>query len=329
ASLVIYPNEQISNLMKNYLKNAGIILISFFAFISCNDNNDDSGMEAESYDTTFKVTDAPIDNANVEAVVVTITNVKVDDKALEAFTATTVNLAALVNGKTETLGNLDLKAGSYSNIEFEVDFEKDVNGNAPGCYVQMADGTKDALVASSNKIAIQDKFEVLAKSVNQVVIDFDLRKTVKEDQNTLSNDFNFVTMSEFSAGIRVVNEDLSGKISGTANDANNTSDKIIVYAYEKGTFNADAETKGSGVSKVTFANAVTSSEVSGLNKSYNLSFLKEGEYELVFASYTEDNNKFFFSSMLNAESTTGLNLGALSVASSLQISANVTITGSK
>ncbi len=315
--------------MKNYLKNAGIILMSVFALVSCNDDNDDPGMDAETYDTTFKVTDAPIDNANVEAVVVTITNVKVDGKALEGFTATTVNLAALVNGKTETLGNMDLKAGSYSNIEFELDFEKDVNGNAPGCYVEMADGTKDALVASSNKIAIQDRFEVLAKSANQVVIDFDLRKTVKEDKNTLSSDFNFVTMSELSAGIRVVNEELSGRISGTANDTNNTSDKIIVYAYEKGKFNADAETKGSGASNVTFANAVTSSEVSGLSGSYNLSFLKEGEYELVFASYTEDNNELFFNSMLNAESTTGLNLGAISVSSSLQISANVTITGSK
>tara|TARA_R110002051_G_scaffold24092_1_gene60234 strand:+ start:2822 stop:3769 length:948 start_codon:yes stop_codon:yes gene_type:complete len=315
--------------MKNYLKNAGIILMSVFAFVSCSDNNDDPGMDAESYDTTFKVTDAPIDNANVEAVVVTITNVKVDGKALEGFTATTVNLAALVNGKTETLGNLDLKAGSYSNIEFELDFEKDVNGNAPGCYVEMADGTKDALVASSNKIAIQDKFEVLAKSANEVVIDFDLRKTIKEDENTLTSDFNFVTMSELSAGIRVVNEELSGKISGTANDSNNTSDKIIVYAYEKGKFNADAETKGSGASKVTFANAVTSSEASGLSGSYNLSFLKEGEYELVFASYTEDNGELFFNSMLNAESTTGLNLGAISVTSAIQISANVTITGSK
>lgn len=303
--------------------------MSVFAFVSCTDNNDDPGMDGESYDTTFKVTDAPIDNANVEAVVVTIANVKVDGKALEGFTATTVNLAALVNGKTETLGNMDLQAGSYSNIEFELDFEKDVNGNSPGCYVEMADGTKDALVASSNKIAIQDKFEVLAKSANQVVIDFDLRKTVKEDQGTLSSDFNFVTMSELSAGIRVVNEDLSGKISGTANDANNTSDKIIVYAYEKGTFNADAETKGSGASNITFANAVTSSEVTGLSGSYNLSFLKEGEYELVFASYTEDNNELFFNSMLNAESTTGLNLGAISVTSSVQINANVTITGSK
>ncbi|MEJ1221292.1 DUF4382 domain-containing protein [Sediminicola sp. 1XM1-17] len=315
--------------MKNYLKNAGIILMSVFAFVSCSDNNDDTGMDAESYDTTFKITDAPIDNANVEAVVVTITNVKVDGKALEAFTATTVNLAALVNGKTETLGNLDLKAGSYSNIEFELDFEKDVNGNAPGCYVAMADGTKDALVATSNKIKIQDKFEVLAKSANEVVIDFDLRKTIKEEQGTLSTDFDFVTMSELSAGIRVVNEDLSGRISGTANDANNTSDKIIVYAYEKGKFNADAETKGSGASNVTFANAVTSSEVSGLSGSYNLSFLKEGEYELVFASYTEDNKEFFFNSMLNAESSTGLNLGAISVSSSIQIDANVTITGRK
>lgn len=109
--------------------------------MSCSKNGDDA-MEGESYNTSFEVTDAPIDKAEVEAVFVTIANVSVDGKSLEGFTATTINLAALVNGKTEALGNLDLQAKSYSSIVFELDFDKDVNGEAPGCYVERPMGKK-------------------------------------------------------------------------------------------------------------------------------------------------------------------------------------------
>ncbi|MCM4163926.1 MULTISPECIES: DUF4382 domain-containing protein [unclassified Arenibacter] len=315
--------------MKNYLKISGLALMALVGMVSCS-KDDDAAMEGESYNTSFEVTDAPIDDAEVEAVFVTISNVSVDGKSLEGFNATTVNLAALVNGETKTLGNLDLQAKSYSNIVFELDFDKDVNGDAPGCYVKKANGEKDALVASSNKITINDTFEVLANADNVIVIDFDLRKTIQEEEDGLSKDFNFVTMAELTAGIRTVNTELTGKISGSANDANNTSDKIIVYAYKKGTFNADIETKGKGESEVTFANAITSAEVKGLSGSYSLDFLEEGEYELIFASYNEDdNNGFHFNALLNAESTTGLNLGAIEVSSAIQISANVTVTGTK
>lgn len=297
--------------------------------ISCS-KTDDSITDGKSYNTSFEVTDAPIDKAEVEAVFVTITNVSVDGKSLEGFSATTINLAALVNGKTEAMGHLDLQAKSYSSIVFELDFDKDVNGDVPGCYVEMANGEKDALVASSNKITINDKFEVLANTTNVIVVDFDLRKTIKEEKDGISSDFNFVTMSELSAGIRTVNTELTGKISGSVNDVNNTSDKIIVYAYEKGTFNADVETKGKGESGVTFANAVTSTEVKSINGSYNLDFLEEGEYELIFASYKEDEGSgFYFNALLNVESTTGINLGAITVSSAIQISANVTVTGTK
>lgn len=316
--------------MKNYLKTVTVVFISTLMAVSCSNNDDgDVNMDAESYDTTFKITDAPIDNANVEAVFVTVSSVKVDGTTLEGFNKTTFDLAALVNGETKTLGNLELEAGSYSNIELELDYATDADGNAPGCYVELANGEKDQLEASARKISITDTFEVLASNSNEIIIDFDLRKTIKDEQGTVASNFEFVSMSELTAGIRTVNNEMAGKISGSANDPENTSDKIIVYAYEKGTFNAEVENEGQGDSNVMFSNAVTSSEVSGLNNGYNLSFLKEGEYELVFASYSQDGDGFSFSTLLEAESTTGVNLGAINITSALQISANVTITGTK
>lgn len=315
--------------MRHLFKSSILLLATIFLTQSCSKDDNEGDMSGETYNTTFKITDAPIDNANVEGVFVTITDVRVDGNSLEGFNTTTVNLAALVNGQTATLGNLDLAARSYSNLEFFLDYETDADGNSPGCYVALANGEKDKLTATANKISVNDAFEVFASASNEVIFDFDLRKTIKEEQGTMGSDFEFVSMSELTAGIRTVNEETTGEISGTANDAENTSDRIVVYAYEKGTFNAETETNGQGESNVTFKNAVTSSVVSNTTGSYTLSFLEEGEYELVFASYAKDGDVFYFNALLEAESTTGLNLGAISVSSALQISANVTITGTK
>ncbi|WP_027077467.1 DUF4382 domain-containing protein [Maribacter antarcticus] len=316
--------------MRNYLTTVTIFLATVSIAVSCSKNdNENSNMDAESYETAFKITDAPIDNANVEAVFMTVSNVKVDGTSLEGFNKTTFNLAALVNGQTKTLGNLKLEAGSYSSIELELDYVTDTAGNEPGCYVEMANGQKDQLEASTNKINITNAFEVFASTTNEIIIDFDLRKTIKEEGSDLSSDFEFVSTSELTAGIRAVNEESTGEISGNANDAGDESDKILVYAYEKGTFNAEVETEGQGESNVTFANAITSSELSGLNNAYSLNFLAAGEYELIFVSYTEDGDGFTFNSLLEVESTTGLNLGAINVTSAIQISVNVIITGAK
>ncbi|MDC0008112.1 DUF4382 domain-containing protein [bacterium] len=316
--------------MKNYGKIAAIALLSLMTITSCSKNEDNSMPNStESYDTTFKITDAPIDNANVNAVFVTVSDIKVDGTSLEGFSATTLELSALVNGRTATLGNLGLQAGSYSNIELVLDYDNDAMGSAPGCYVETADGTKDKLEASANSISVTDSYEVFATAANEIILDFDLRKTIKEEQGTTTSDFEFVSMSELTTGIRVLNEETTGEISGTANDAENTSDKIIVYAYEKGSFNAASETQGQGESNIIFANAVTSSAVDANTSSYSLNFLNEGEYELVFASYSSEGDAFTFNSLLEAESAIGLDLGAINVTSAIQLSANVSITGTK
>ena len=317
--------------MKNYGIAAGIFMMTLFTITSCSKNDDSTtSVEGESYNTTFKMTDAPIDNANVEGVFVTVADVKVDGTSLEGFSKTTIELSALVDGKTETLGNLDLAAGSYSNIELQLDYVTDDAGNTPGCYVETIDGEKDAIEASASTISVTDAFEVFASASNEVVIDFDLRKTIKDEQATAtSSDFEFVSMSELATGIRVLNEETTGKISGRASESQDTSDKIVVFAYEKGTFNAETETNGKGDSNITFANAVTSSTVASADGLYSLDFLSEGDYELVFVSYNQNGNQFFFNALLEAESNTGLDLGAISVTSTIQLSTNVTITGAK
>ncbi|WP_424989168.1 DUF4382 domain-containing protein [Flagellimonas sp.] len=313
--------------MKPFLKNVGITMGTVIMMFSCSEDNATENPEGETYNTTYKITDAPVDHAEIEAVFVTVSDVRVDGTSLEGFTKTTFDLSALVNGQTKTLGDLQMEAGSYSNIELVLDYEADMDGNSPGCYVEMADGTKDKIESASQTINITDSFEVFTTNTNEIIIDFDLRKTLKEEEGTLESDFNFVSTSELSAGLRTVNKETTGEIKGTVNDTQDTSDKIVVYAYEKGTYNAEVETQGQGESNIRFANAVTSAEVGGINNSYSLNFLASGEYELIFVSYTKDGNQFYFNSTLEVESTTGLDLGALEVTSALQLSANVTVIG--
>ncbi|WP_248722240.1 DUF4382 domain-containing protein [Seonamhaeicola sp. ML3] len=312
--------------MKTQVKTIILAVILLAGITSCSKNDDPTN--DETYPTAVHITDAPIDNTNVKGAFVTITDVKIDGNSIEGFSKTTIDLMAYQNGSTKLLGNLDLKSRMYSNISLVIDTASDANGNAPGCYILTTDNTKHALASVSNEIQINDSFEVLRSNANKMVIDFDLRKTITS-QTESSNAFDFVTASELSNGLRIVNDLETGEIQGNVSDSENTSDKIVVYAYKKGSFNAESETKGQGASKIEFANAVTSSVVNNITGSYELNFLDEGEYELHFASYnkTDNSNTFKFSAMLNVESSTSVNLGSIKVDANSQLSASVLVLG--
>lgn len=171
----------------------------------------------------------------------------------------------------------------------------------------MAVGEKDKIKSTSGNINISDAFEVFATNANETIIDFDLRKAIKEEQGALETDFDFVTTSELSAGIRTVNAEATGEINGTVKDA-------------------EVETKVQGESQVQFANTVTSTKVGGLDNTDSLNLLAEGEYELIFESYTEQDSELVFNAQLEVESTMGMDLGAIGITSALQLSANVTVT---
>ncbi len=90
-----------------------------------------------------------------------------------------------------------MEAGTYSSLELVLDYDSDMDGNAPGCYVEMADGTKDKIASTSQTIDISDSFEISTTNTNEVIIDFDLRKAIKEKQGESNVRFtNAVTSAE-------------------------------------------------------------------------------------------------------------------------------------
>lgn len=318
-------NTHNPKLMKLFSPAVLALFTLLFAYSACTEDDTDSSSTTGS--VRFEITDAPIDDASVSAVFVTVTDIQVDGQSLQGFNKTTVNVLALQNGNTELLGNTDLEVGSYSDVTLVLDFEVDANGNSPGCYIQETGGTvKHKLESTSNELSLAADVLVEANQQATFVMDFDLRKTVTREDNQGDN-YEFVSQSELEAGIRIVAESRTGVIAGSASDMISNSDKIVVYAYKRGEYNQNTEVSGQGQSNVEFANAVSSAQVDA-NGNYSIHFLEEGDYELNFLSYRENSaGEMELNGSLSVDVVGSLNLGAINVSAQSSTSVDVIVTG--
>ncbi|CAH0996302.1 hypothetical protein EMA8858_02433 [Emticicia aquatica] len=322
--------------MKN-LKFAIIIMSLFLAEISCDKQNNSitpaSQQDPNAPKGTVKIgiTDAPIDASNVSGAFVTITEVRFDGKVYDTFKGPqTINLLQLQNGNSLMLGDGKFQTGSYNKLTLVLDYSKDASGNAPGCYVQKTDGTKEALAISGNakqeiEVTVK-KFDVNESGVTDLMVDFDLRKAVKEKNENSKKSFSFVTYGELQSSIRLINKNITGEIVGKMSNYNATiNGQVLVYVYKKGSFNQNSETNGQGESGVTFKNAVTSAKVDG-SGNFKIAFLEEGDYELHFASNKNNNGTIIdFNSFLNLDSN--LDLKSIAVKSNTRVNLSLSIKG--
>lgn len=322
--------------MKN-LKTAFIVTSILFAAIGCDKNNDtvtpvsQQDPNAPKGDVRVSITDAPIDDSNVSAAFVTITEVRFDGKVYDAFKGPkTINLLQLQNGNSLNLGDGKFQTGSYSKLTLVLDYAKDQNGNAPGCYVQKTDGMKEALTITGSarqeiEIATK-KIDVKQGSTTDLMVDFDLRKAIKQKTENSKKSFSFVTYAELQSAIRLVNKNSTGEIVGKMSNYNSSiNGDIVVYVYKKGEFNQNNEVKAQGESGVTFKNAVTSAKVDGSGY-FKVAFLEEGDYELHCASNKNSGGAIIdFNSFLNLNSN--IDLKSIAVKSNTQVSLSLTIKG--
>lgn len=275
--------------MMNILRNLKPTFCFLFltALFSCSTDEESTESEtSETYSTDVYLTDSPIDNAEVKGVFVTIADVKVNGNSINGFARTTIDVSSLTEGSTKLLGNIDLEAGTTSNIVLVLDNETDASGKTPGSYVLINDGSKKAIATEQNSININDDAEIFASEENELVMDFDLRKSIKQ---SAEGNYSFVSTSQISNSVRVVNTIETGTITGTVSNTTSTeADAVVVYAYEAGSYSEnEIQEDGNGMA---FTNAVSSAAVNGSNGHFSLHFLEEGEYELVFASYEDSNN---------------------------------------
>lgn len=300
----------------------GLVLLfaaSMSMFVSCNKDKNKGSAQIE-------ITDAPIDNTNISGTFVTIADIKVDGESLEGFNKTTIDLMAYQNGSTKVLGNFDLDAKTYNSITLVLDHETDASGASPGCYVLDINGAKHALATTATEINVTKSMDVAAQATSNFVLDFDLRKSIKQTSTSGSDQYDFVTSAELQSAVRVVNKGKAAKIQGSITD-NTGSDRIVVYAYKKGTYTRNSEVQGQGASNIEFSKAVTSAAVDA-NGNYTLSFLDEGEYEVYYASYERNSEgRFELRGTLNVSAISSIDLLGLMLNAEATLTINVTVLG--
>lgn len=309
---------------KNFF-NTGLALVCLSLVYSCSKDDQGTPENTEGYNTKVSITDAPIDNANVQAAFITISDVNVNGKSIEGFQKTTVNISSLQNGNSELLGNLELESGTTSEITLVLDNESDASGEAPGNYILTADGEKKALVATSGIIEITDNVDIQAVENNEIVLDFDLRKAIVEGEGT--GDYKFVSATELGNSIRSVNSLETGIITGSVSNMNSSdAETMVAFVYKKGTY---TESESGSENNVGFSNAVSSSSVNKASGDFELHFIEEGEYELHFASFsdTNSNGSMELEGMLDASSATAIDLQEISVEANAEITVEVVLAG--
>ncbi len=313
--------------LRNAFSASLFLLFITFSFSQCTDPEtpepDNKGKVG------FEMTDAPIDDANVQSAFVTVASIKVDGETYSGFSGKqTIDLLAYQNGNTKALGLGELEVGTYSNISLVLDYKTDADGNSPGCYILTTDNTKHDLSNSANstqEIFVEGAVTVTKDATSTMVMDFDVRKAVHYDDQGA---FSFVTSSEMSSAVRMEDKPKTGTISGKISGNTSNNNKLVVYAYKKGTYSKNTETQGQGQSNIEFKNAVTSALVDA-EGNYQLSFLKEGEYEVHTIAYEDTNNDGKIEATASAEllSTLSLNILGITVESNTTINLDLTITG--
>lgn len=272
---------------KIWLPLFGITLL-FSACLKEPDFGDDPN-DPEKARVRVEITDAPIDDPNVKGVFVTVAGIEIDGQAWAGFDGkTTVDLLALHSGQTSLLGEGELEAGLHGQVVLILDTEEDEDGNSPGCYVLDDQGNKQKLSGGSDmEMQVQGSFSTQTGATTQTVIDVDVRKAIAF-QSGSETAFEFVSEAELQQAVRIVDKSKTGSIDGDVTDGVSGSDKVIVYAYNKGDFTMD-ERLPQGASDITFKNAVSSAVVAA-DGTFKLAFLDSGDYELHFVSYQEDDD---------------------------------------
>lgn len=316
-------------LKKNIL--AVVMLMTALTLQSCN-KKDDSLNPSNAPDgqgtVNVEITDAPSDDANVKGTFVTVTEVRIDGKTFSGFSGKkTIELSAYQNGNVAVLGLGNIQTGTYSNISLILDNATDQNGNAPGCYTMTTDNMKYNLTGKTSgqtEIVSKKAFEVKEKQQTNLVLDFDIRKAVTDNNGSTPGGYSFVSSDDLNASTRLIIKTQTGAIKGNCANYKETNSKLVVYAYKKGIYNS-SETKAQGSGNVQFKNAVTSSVADG-NGNYNLSFLEEGDYEVRYATYKNNGNgQFVLQSMLNLNSV--INISSVSVKANASVTLDVSVSG--
>ncbi|MEO0898791.1 MAG: DUF4382 domain-containing protein [Bacteroidota bacterium] len=251
------------------------------------------------YRVLVAIYDAPIDDPLYADTFVTIEGIEINGKELDDFNGPkTINISNLQNGILfELVKDAGLPSGEYDEMTLLLNYDEDDQGEAPGCYLNTSYGRKLDLsngLSGIQKITLNKDLNLSEDATNRFIIDFDLRKTIKNGGPGDQEDMVFVSPSGIAEGLRLVNQDETGTLKGsiTLPSPNSfTVNYFAVYAYKKGTFDRSSEEIDVDGDGIPFENAVTSTSTgfnkTGSTREFSMYYLEEGEYDLVFEAYSQ------------------------------------------
>lgn len=300
-------------------------------FTACSDEVN----EERTGTVRVELTDGPLDDTDVQGVFVTVASVDINGQPLAEFDGKqTIEISAYQQGSTRLLGSDQLTTGSYSDLRLLLDLDTDATGNSPGCYLLTTDGTRHPLnIEGTNAGLVQvgsGNFDISDQQTTDVVIDFDLRKALRYQDNGNQDRYDFVANADMIKALRLVTKTETGMIRGQVdrNAIVNNEASVVAYVYPAGAYQEDTETQAQGSGQILFANATTSAKVNSAGE-YTLSFLKAGDYEVIFAAYEDGNNdgKAGFQGTCNVGliGNLGISPGILTVEADATLNLNVSL----
>jgi hypothetical protein len=232
----------------------------------------------------ISITDAPIDDDQVKAVNLTITNIEgLQNGTWKAFRnfeqPVGVNLLAYTGGKSVLLIDQFATPGEFSSIKLTLNM---ANRNSslivsPQSNVVFKNGTSTSIYMPEGKapeVILEKSIGIHSRGITDITLDFDLRKSI------LINDAGEYILDPV---VRFVETNKAGHIKATALSST-IPDRVVAYAYRAGTFSNNEADDSSR--ERAFPQSITSTAVKV--KNFALGFLEDGNYDLIFAKHKED-----------------------------------------
>ncbi|MBS3775738.1 MAG: DUF4382 domain-containing protein [Bacteroidales bacterium] len=264
--------------MKTKISILSALIVLFALFSGCEEDTGETGTVALS------ITDAPLDNDNIEGVWIKVNGLEyhTQDSGWKTFEGyegpKEFNLLELTDGVKEMLGTFEMEAGQYNQLRFLMDIPDMGDGRPsnPGCYL-MINGEKEPLFVPSggqSGYKAVGAFQVPSNGTVELTADWDARKAVVKAGAT--------DRYILRPTIRLIADNQAGTISGGISSIPDDASDIAVYAYEDNVDEGDIDDEAAEPTdeENRFPNAVTS-DVADEEGNYQLNWLAPITYDLV------------------------------------------------
>lgn len=281
----------------------GALMLGLIALLpAC--SNDEEPMQ--SGQVKVYITDAPIDDANVEAVVISVTKIEMNgprgwETVKEFDTPFSINILDYQNGKSYFVTDATLTAGTYTEARFMLNANTDIDANVsnPPCFIRYTDGSKQPLFVpggASSGYKVKGTVDVLPNSTTEVTLDFDARRSIVK----AGESGKFI----LKPTVRIVENKTAARLEGNFTD-HKVYSKVIAYLYEKGTYTS-AEASATAEGETRFPNSITSTNLNG-SGNFMFAFLAPGSYDVVLVAHSTDGE---FTEVIGKHDNTNVSPGA-------------------